>query len=210
LIACRAAALVIALALLAAPSRARAQAATDGRAEAQVHLDRGNDLFTGDKFQEALTEFQAAFAAFPSPKLRFNIGQCQRALGHRKDALDEFRRFLADATDVPPELRREAERYVDELQADEPRATTTTTTPPTAISAPTSPPTLTTAPAVGASPALLSVPPTPEAAPDAARPLYKRWWFWAVVGVVAVGAVAGAVLLTRPRDPSCTGMCYPP
>lgn len=32
---------------------------------------------------------------------------------------------------------------------------------------------------------------------DPARPLWKRWWFWTAVGVVAASGVTAAVLLTR-------------
>jgi tetratricopeptide (TPR) repeat protein len=35
------------------------------------------------------------------------------------------------------------------------------------------------------------------AAPSADRPLYRRWGFWAVVGAVAAGGAATAILLTR-------------
>lgn len=38
----------------------------------------------------------------------------------------------------------------------------------------------------------------PSDGPTARRPLYKRWWFWAVVGVVTVAATTTAVLATRP------------
>jgi len=31
---------------------------------------------------------------------------------------------------------------------------------------------------------------------DTKKPIYKKWWFWTGVGVVAVGAVAAVVLLT--------------
>ena len=30
---------------------------------------------------------------------------------------------------------------------------------------------------------------TPEAEPMFAGPVYKKWWFWTAVGVVAVGSV---------------------
>jgi len=36
--------------------------------------------------------------------------------------------------------------------------------------------------------------------PSATPPLYRRWWFWGIVGVAAAGAVAAAVLSTQPWD----------
>ncbi|HXI60036.1 MAG TPA: tetratricopeptide repeat protein [Polyangia bacterium] len=197
---------------MAAPAVVRAQSVgdDDGRRRAQAHLSRGNDLFTSDKFQEALVEFQAAYAAFPSPKLHFNMGQCQRALGHLQDALEEFRRFVDEARDVSPDLRREAERYISELQEAKdgqarpvvsaapltnpsPTAASLTPTPVVAAAAPSSPP-----------PSLIA-PPSARAAneADADRPLHKRWWFWATIGIVVAGAAVGVVLLTRPHDPDC-------
>jgi hypothetical protein len=43
----------------------------------------------------------------------------------------------------------------------------------------------------------------PPAEPEPA-PVYKRWWFWTLVGAAAAGA-ATAVLLSRqqPADPVC-------
>jgi hypothetical protein len=34
--------------------------------------------------------------------------------------------------------------------------------------------------------------PTPPP-PPATKPIYKKWWFWTIIGVVAAGAVAGGV-----------------
>jgi hypothetical protein len=204
-------AIVVALTAMAAPALVRAQSAgdDDGRRRAQAHLSRGNDLFTSDKFQEALVEFQAAYAAFPSPKLHFNMGQCQRALGHLQDALEEFRRFVDEARDVSSDLRREAERYISELKDAKdaearpgvsaapasgplPAAASLAPTPVAVAVAPSSPPSLIAPPAA----------PTPREA-DADRPLHKRWWFWATIGVVVAGAAVGVVLLARPHDPDC-------
>ncbi|HET6145933.1 MAG TPA: tetratricopeptide repeat protein [Polyangia bacterium] len=45
----------------------------------------------------------------------------------------------------------------------------------------------------------LKAAPPPEEATAASSPIYGRWWFWTAIGVVAVGAGAGAYLLTRPH-----------
>jgi hypothetical protein len=200
---------LLALVLVAA-GPARAQKSTgakekEGKRAAQEHLTRGNDLFTHDRYAPALEEFQAAFAAFPSPKLQFNLGQCERALGHDAAAIDHFQRFLDEAKDVPPALRAEAERYLAETRADAAEAAATDA----AITAP-----LTVAPLPA--PPLPVAPPPPVAAPvvEATHPaspppaprrrsIVSRWWFWTAVGVVAVGAAVSIFLLTRPQDPSC-------
>jgi PEGA domain len=56
----------------------------------------------------------------------------------------------------------------------------------------------------GAAPPTLTTikgPPEPPPEEPASAPIYKRWWFWTGIAVVAIGAGAGAYLLTRP---ACT------
>lgn len=175
---------------LAAPAYAEPAAAPSKEA-AQRHLERGNQLFRHDDISAALVEFQAAFELFPSPKLHFNLGQCERALKHPEAAARHFERFLADASDVSPDLRAEAERYLTEA-----RAEAAPPVPPPPLPALAPPPPRAEAP-------VLATPPPAEA-----RPVYKRWWFWAAVGAVVVGGTVAAIALT-PREPSCdTKTCF--
>jgi hypothetical protein len=192
-------------ATLLAASGARAEAphvSADAKRAAQEHLDRGNELFTHDRFQPALDEFQAAFALFPSPKLRFNLGQCERALGHGPAAAEQFKRFLDEAADVSPALRAEAERYLAETPAapETPPPAPLATAPPAPLATAPVTPSLAVVPPPPVTPTLTSPPPTP-----APRPLLRRWWFWSAVGVVVAGAAVATYVLTRPRDP-CDGM----
>ena len=39
----------------------------------------------------------------------------------------------------------------------------------------------------------------PGETPPSGHPIYQRWWFWTAIGVVALGAGAGAYVLTRPH-----------
>ena len=34
-------------------------------------------------------------------------------------------------------------------------------------------------------------------------PIYKKWWFWSVIGAAVAGVVVPSVLLTRPKSESC-------
>ena len=43
----------------------------------------------------------------------------------------------------------------------------------------------------------------PPPAPADTRPLYKRWWFWAAVGVIAVGTVTAIAVGASQRNTSC-------
>jgi tetratricopeptide (TPR) repeat protein len=192
------------------PDRAKT---SDARVVAQSHLDRGNALFTHDHFADALAEFEAAFSLFPSPKLHFNLGQCERALGHDAAAAAHFQRFLDEATAVSPTLRAEAERYLTEARVHvaegaprEAPAEPATREPAPAVVPAAPPPALTPAPA----PPALAIAPAPPAlatAPAAVPPrrsFLTRWWFWTALGAVAAGVVA-IVVLARPHDPPCGG-----
>jgi tetratricopeptide (TPR) repeat protein len=191
---------------LAEPSTAARQ--REAKRAAQEHLTRGDDLFTHDRYAEARAEFQAAFDAFPSPKLQFNLGQCDRALGRDDDAVTHFQRFLDEATDVSPALRAEAERYLAETRAHAaevaPRDANVTAP---VIVAPIPSPVTTALPSIAPPPPVVAAPVVEVTRPDeAARPrrsLLSRWWFWTAVGVVAVATAASIFLLTRPQDPAC-------
>ena len=83
---------------------------------AQSLLNEGADLYDRGNFTEALGRFQSAYAAFPSPKLWFNIGQAERDLGRHVGAMQAFERFLSEAKDAPSGTLGEAHRSVSELR----------------------------------------------------------------------------------------------
>ncbi|MDZ4694104.1 MAG: PEGA domain-containing protein [Deltaproteobacteria bacterium] len=102
---------ILLLALLAAePSVSAAN-----KQHAQQLLGEGSDLYDVGKIAAALAKFQAAFAAYASPKILFNIGQAHRDLGNPVDAIAAFDRFISGAPDADPALRNEAKRYIAEL-----------------------------------------------------------------------------------------------
>jgi hypothetical protein len=90
-------------------------AGPEAKAQAQVLLKEGAQYYQQGQFADALEKFEEAYAAFPSPKLFFNIGQASRDLGRPVDAVDAFEKFLVQATDARPELLAEAKRSVEEL-----------------------------------------------------------------------------------------------
>ena len=59
------------------------------------------------------------------------------------------------------------------------------------------------APARAETPAVEQAPVMPVASVKAKKPIYKKWWFWTVVGVVLASLVLGTFLLvnrdTKPR-----------
>ena len=86
------------------------------KAQAQALLGQGTKLYQQGDVADALEKFQAAYAAFPSPKLMFNIGQANRDLSRPVEALEAFEKFLAGAADAPPEMIADAHKSVSQLQ----------------------------------------------------------------------------------------------
>jgi tetratricopeptide (TPR) repeat protein len=90
------AALVFAVLLAGAPAPVRDVAADEARTlyvEAKTAYDAG-------RFDDALVGFQAAFAKKPLPGFLFNLGQCERQLGHHDRAIFFFERYLDEKPDA--------------------------------------------------------------------------------------------------------------
>jgi hypothetical protein len=82
------------------------------RLVAQRELKEGNLQFAQGQYQQALDHYQAAYKRVPSARLFFNFAQAFRQLGRDVEAVDFYERFLAEATDVAPQLRGEAQQHL--------------------------------------------------------------------------------------------------
>lgn len=196
---------------LVSPSLASA-AVTDERSQvekARAHFEHGERLYKVSRYREALEEFKEGFVAKADPVFLFNIAQCHRLLGDRDDALTFYRRYLqAD----PRSFRRaEVERRINDLEAQQAADPTPRTAPPPVVAATPVAPPPPSGPALGslaaanptaqtAAPPILSAH-ADEPAPSA-RPLYKRWWLWTGIGVVAA-AVTTTLILSGSDDGPC-------
>ncbi len=80
-----------------------ATAKDDPRARAQGHIDRGDQLFEGRKFEEAIAEYTAALALQSHHDLIWNIARAHEELGRLKDAIALFERYFGMD---PPEADR--------------------------------------------------------------------------------------------------------
>jgi tetratricopeptide (TPR) repeat protein len=74
---------------------APAPAADQARERATGLMRQGNDAYAQGEYLKALALFQQAFAAFPSPRIHFNLGQTNAELGRTIEALEHYERFLA-------------------------------------------------------------------------------------------------------------------
>ena len=106
------------VAVLAGAGRAgAADEPAEVRARAAALQSEGHKLLLEHDDAGALEKFQAAYQLVPSPKVLFNMGRAHERLGQDTEAFECFDRFLADARDVPPQSRAEAERSRSELRA---------------------------------------------------------------------------------------------
>ena len=145
------------------------------------HYKRGNSLYEQREYEAAITEMQAAYQERQLPRLLLNIGQAYRKMGKAREALAYYERYLKAEPDAPAALQTELRAYMAQTRA------------------------LLEAPPVQEPVARASEPsPTgwnsdtgkirPEYAEqlkveERNRPIYKRPWFWAVIG----GGVAAAI-----------------
>jgi len=105
---------IILLALLA-QTTPPSQSGQD-KAKAKALLSEGASLYERGDYTGALEKFHAAYGAYSSAKIWFNIGQADRDLGRPLDALEAFQKFLDGASDALPEDREDAKASVAEIQ----------------------------------------------------------------------------------------------
>ena len=180
-----------------------ARAGIDDTETARRLYESATRHFDLTEYEAALNDFKEGYRHKDDPVFLYNIAQCYRLMNKNDEALKFYRSYLRRAPNAPN--RDEVERRISTLQesiaaADRARQTPPQTTlPPSNIKPSADAPATeatTTAPAEAppppssstATPTTTSVTAT---APPRHTPVYKKWWLWTIVGVVAVGAGVG-------------------
>jgi hypothetical protein len=73
--------------------------------EARAHFVAGVNLLKdpdGPRYEEAYSEFKAAYAASPSYKILGNLGLCAMKLERDDEAIEAYKKYLAEGTDLSP------------------------------------------------------------------------------------------------------------
>jgi tetratricopeptide (TPR) repeat protein len=92
--------------------------ADDPRGEARAHYAKGVELTGQNGYQEALREFNAAYAISPQFAVLYNIGQAHIALSHTVEAIEALTRYLRDGGDrIAPTRRAQVERQIAGLRS---------------------------------------------------------------------------------------------
>jgi tetratricopeptide (TPR) repeat protein len=163
----------------------------DPRAQAKVLFEQATADYKVGRFDSALSRYEQAHKLFPAAQFLFNIAQCHRALGNYQRAIFFFEGYLREAPAAPNKdlvedlIRecREKEAALSEerrlgLELEQKRLDLA---------------------AAAARPRLESRPGPRDEEP---RPLYKKWWFWAVVGGVALTAAGTAWVISSSSEGS--------
>ena len=167
---------LVVLGVLLLPSSGRADDVESRIAQAKLHYDTGMAHYQLEEWDAAIGEFEAGFRLRPSPEFLFNIGQSYRLSKRPDKAVVFYQKYLRMQPDAPN--RADVERFIERARQD-------------AQSQPQPPPT----PTVSApEPTVAPATPSLIAQAPAKKPVYKRGWFWGVVGGAVVLA-AGAVVI---------------
>jgi tetratricopeptide (TPR) repeat protein len=185
-----------------APASPGAAASSDKRTTREL-IDSATKHFQAGEYDAAISDFYAAYQKKPLPALLFNIAQAHRKAEHWQEALTLYERFMKD--DPKSQLVPEAEAHsaamrakIDAQKASAEREAAERLAKQRAEEAE--------ALAVAreaerkkAEAALLLA-----ASRKSEKPIYKRGWFWGVIGgVVAAGAItAGVVIAVKLKEPA--------
>jgi tetratricopeptide (TPR) repeat protein len=150
------------------------------------HYQRARLFSKAGELESALTEYQIAFKQQPVPWLLLNIARTLHKIPRLPEAIEKYQRYL-DMTQQSgdAELRGKAQEYLEQAKKE------LAERPPPEKEPPPAP--LVAAPAV-------TSPPIGLVEQKVERPIYKKWWFWTIIGVSAAavaGGIAGGVLASQ-------------
>jgi hypothetical protein len=144
-------------------------ASTAALQSARIHFQSGREYYRDGHAAQAFAEFVEAYRLAPRPELLYNRALCLEALKLEAEALTCYRAYLSSSNGSGRDDQLEAEARVADLGRRLGRGAHGAACP-TELDA-----------------SLLRS--------TAARPIYKRWWPWTILGVgVAVGLGLGVGL----------------
>ena len=205
--------LVVLLLLLAPVPMVQAQSKQDGCLKDTACRDayyKALKLYDEGKYVEALEGFQSAYSRRQMPWLLLNIGRTLQRLGRAQEAISYYERYKKAELNIDAATLDRVNKYIEQAKAllespsgNQQPVPPTGTSPSGTTSSGTGQPTSggdtgTSSPGSGVQPT--SAQALPQGAVSATTPtektttpIYKKWWFWTIVGVVVVGGVAAGV-----------------
>lgn len=89
--------------------------AKDTKLEAKARFMSGQSHYNLNEFPEALSDFKDAYRLFPDPVFLYNVGQCERQLGHFEEAIRFYRNFLREQPKAPN--KQEVLHKIEEMES---------------------------------------------------------------------------------------------
>ncbi|MEM9193683.1 MAG: tetratricopeptide repeat protein [Myxococcota bacterium] len=171
-----------------APAEVHAQPETDSLA--REHYERGVALVEEAEYRDALHQFAAGYELSERPLFLFNMAECARELGEVARARRLYEDYLRE--DPDGRMRAAAERRLEGLP---PAVVGPRETVPSAREA--------------AIQSEFGTSADREVEPiEESRSVVEEWWFWTLIGVVAVATIATVILVATPGQEECeTGAC---
>jgi tetratricopeptide (TPR) repeat protein len=198
------------VALLAVAGRAQA---ADDKEAARKYYNEATRYYDLNDPSKALDLFKKAYLSYEDPVFLFNIGQCERQLGNKVEAVKAYKSYLRKAPANVPN-RESVRKLVGQLEEAIAAESAVKQSPPQESMHPSGD--ATAAAAAGEKPSVPAEAMPQNAQPagtltrsaestPAEKPLVKKPWFWAAVGgaVVAVGLGVGlgVGLTSGAKDP---------
>lgn len=168
---------------------------------------KAREAFAAQRYQDALDLFAKLYAETLHPIYLRNIGRCYQNLGQPDQAISSFREYLRKAKNPTADETKEIEGFIKEMEDLKAKKEAAASNPPPPKETSDVKPLPTATPPAGganANASLIVKPAEPPA--EESKPLYGRWWFWAIVGgVVAagVGIAFATGVFTKTEDASC-------
>lgn len=146
-------------------------------------FDQAQQQSRAGQLADALRSYKLAYEVTPDPRLLYSIARVLHKQGETAEAIPYYRQFLDTPFVKPTDEAQKvpAQEFLTQCEAAQ-------KLPPEIIKPP-----------------VTTIPDTPPPTVETKRPpLYKRWWFWTVVGgaaaVVAVGVGVGVGMAAREPD----------
>ncbi|HNN92624.1 MAG TPA: hypothetical protein PKI03_10165 [Pseudomonadota bacterium] len=155
-------------------SAVAAPVSCDEDAACRPVVSRAREFSKAGQLEDALLSYQAAYRIAADPRILFNIARMQHKLNKFAEAADSYQKFLETKFD-DENLRSKAQEYLTQVQAAQAQAQ--------AEPAP--------GPALGAAGSTGDASKLSDS--GSSKPVYKKAWFWVVIGTVVAAGVAGGV-----------------
>lgn len=161
--------------------------------QAAAYYKQGTFHYNLGEYAAAIASYKEGYRIVQNPEFLYNIAQAARLSGDKRQAVTFYRSYL----NARPEAKNRAEiqariaELEDALRKEDEskRALPTAVKPPEPSVVQTNP----------------TAPLTRETDPPrdtTSAPVYKKWWFWTGVGVVAAGAITIAVVSSGGNGPT--------